>query len=49
LSADFTIREIGAQRFTGRQRRDRLSTILDKTSSQSISFVLIRGIRGIRG
>jgi hypothetical protein len=46
LSADFTIREIGAHRFTGRQRRDRLNTILDKSGSQSISFVLIRGIRG---
>jgi hypothetical protein len=42
LSADFTIREIGAHRFTGRQRRDRLNTILDKSGSQSISFVLIR-------
>jgi hypothetical protein len=46
LSADFTIREIGARRFKSRQRRDRPSTILDKSGSQSISFVLIRGIRG---
>jgi hypothetical protein len=46
LSAELTIREIGAQRFKSRQRRDRLSTIFDKSGSQSISFVLIRGIRG---